>query len=414
MPIITIIISVVGVFLATAVAYLMIELKKTRQRTERDIAELATAKTTIQHLQEKLETQRADLEQLTRRFTLEFENLATRILKVNSAEFAEQSRSNLGVLIAPLQTKLGEFREQIERSYKVESDERITLKTEIKQLADLNKQLGDEARQLAKALKSDSKQQGCWGELVLEKILESSGLRKDHEYRREVADRNAEDQLIRPDVVLNLPDANHLIIDSKVSLTAYIEFTAAPAQDQSRFLTQHLQSLRSHVKGLSEKHYPSAKSLNAPDFVLMFVPVESSFALAVKEDPSLLDYAWERKVIIVSPSTLLAALRTIAAFWKGERQTQNTLAIADAGGALYDKFVGFCEDMQGIGAKIDSARQAYDTAMNKLVTGNGNIIRRVEHMRELGANVKKTLPASLLEQAGPLPTSVGKNEGETF
>lgn len=370
------------------------------QQAQDRATKLATSEAAITHLNEKLQEQRKEFENLSAQFKEEFENLATRILKANSAEFAEQSKTNLETLLAPLKTNISEFKQQVENTYRFDSEDRIVLKTEIKQLSDMNKFLGDEAGQLARALKSDSKQQGCWGELVLETVLENSGLRQGKEYSREVQDKNADNDTIRPDAIINLPEGRHIIVDSKVSLTAYTELVSATEEEAyAAALKRHIASIRSHVRTLAEKHYPSAKNLNTPDFVLLFLSIESSFAIAVKEDATLLDFAWGQKIIIVSPSTLLAALKTIQSFWTVEKQKQNAIAIAQAGGDLYDKFVGFLSDMQSVGAKLSAAQASHNDAMNKLSSGKGNLIGRVEKIKTLGAKANKVIPADLLAES---------------
>jgi len=376
------------------------ELKEERQKKESLRGELATSQADNRNLQEKLAGQKEELENLTKKFTTEFENLANKILAANSKTFAEQNKTNLDLILNPFKDKIEAFKKQVEDSYKAESTERITLKTEVKQLAELNQTLATEANQLAVALKGDNKQQGCWGEMVLEKILERSGLREGEEFQREVSTTNAAGETIRPDVVVNLPDDKHIIVDSKVSLVASISYANADSEEErAGFLKSHITSLRGHVKLLGEKHYPTGKKLNSPDFVLMFVPIESSFSLALQGDVDLFNFAWEKKIIMVSPATLLAALQTIASFWKVERQTRNALDIADEGGKLYDKFVGFCEDMKNIGTRIKQAGDAHGDAMNKLKDGSGNLISKAEKMKALGSKATKQLPQELVDSS---------------
>jgi DNA recombination protein RmuC len=376
------------------------ESKEERQKIESLRGELATSQADNRNLQEKLASQKEELENLTKKFTTEFENLANKILAANSKTFAEQNKTNLDLILNPFKDKIEAFKKQVEDSYKAESTERITLKTEVKQLAELNQTLATEANQLAVALKGDNKQQGCWGEMVLEKILERSGLREGEEFQREVSTKNAADETIRPDVVVKLPDDKHIIVDSKVSLVAYTSHVNAVSEEErGAFLKAHVASIRGHVKLLGEKHYPSAKDLNSPDFVLMFIPIESSFSLAFQGDVELFNFAWEKKIILVSPATLLAALQTIASFWKVERQTRNALEIAEEGGKLYDKFVGFCEDMKNIGTRLKQAGDAHGDAMNKLKDGSGNLIGKAEKMKALGAKATKQLPQELIDTA---------------
>ena len=362
--------------------------------------ELAAAQTDNNNLHQRLLEQKAEIEDLNKRFTKEFENLANRILDEKSQKFTDQNKNNLDIILNPLKEKLKEFEQKVDHAYKTESNERITLKTEIKNLIDLNKQISEEANNLATALKGDNKQQGNWGELVLEKILERSGLVEGEGYRTQFTANNANGEKIRPDVVVMLPDNKHIIIDSKVSLVAYEAcVNAATPEDRARFLKAHVESLRSHVKLLSDKGYQTATGIDTPDFVLLFVPIESSFSLAVQSDNELFNFAWDRKVVIVSPSTLLATLRTIASIWKQERQTRNALEIAEEGGKLYDKFVSFYEDLLAIGKKMDGAKSDYTEAMKKLYDGTGNLVRRAEKMRELGAKTNKQLPQNIIDRA---------------
>lgn len=378
------------------------EARFNEERSKTDVLQpqLAAAVKENENLLQKLTEQKAELEQLNQRFTREFENLANRILDEKSQKFTEQNRSNLDIILNPFKEKLREFEQKVDQAYKAESTERITLKAEIKNLIDLNKQISEEANNLATALKGDNKQQGNWGEMVLEKILERSGLIEGTEYKTQVTDTNVQGGKIKPDVVIFLPDNKHIIVDSKVSLVAYNNcVNAATDEERARFLKLHIESLRSHVKLLSDKGYQTASGLESPDFVLLFVPIESSFSLAVQGDAELFNFAWDRKIVIVSPSTLLATLRTIASIWKQERQTRNALEIAEEGGRLYDKFVGFYEDLVKVGKKMDDAKEDYKEAMKKLYEGTGNLVRRAEKMKELGAKTSKQLPQALIDRA---------------
>jgi DNA recombination protein RmuC len=322
--------------------------------------------------------------------------LANKILDEKSQKFTDQNKNNLDIILNPLKERIKEFEKRVEDTYKAENAERITLKTEIKNLIELNKQISEEANNLATALKGDNKQQGNWGELVLEKILERSGLKEGDEYKTQHTDQNASGDRIRPDVVIFLPDGKHVIVDSKVSLVAYNACVNSPTEEErSRFLKLHIESLRNHIKLLGDKNYQSATGLHSPDFVLLFVPIESSFSLALQADVELFNFAWDRKIVIVSPSTLLATLRTIASIWKQERQTRNSLEIAEEGGKLYDKFVAFYEDLVKVGSKMDSAKADYVEAMKKLYEGSGNLVRRAEKMKTLGAKTTKQLPNAL-------------------
>lgn len=371
-----------------------------RQKVVELSSSLASSHQENEYLNSRLKEQKDELEQLNQKFSKEFENLANRILDEKSQKFTEQNKANLDVILNPLKERIKEFEQKVEKTYKTDSDERVTLKTEIKNLIDLNKQLSEEANHLALALKGDNKQQGNWGEMVLEKILERSGLTEGTEYRTQFTATNADGDKIKPDVVIFLPDNKHIIVDSKVSLVAYNAcVNATDETERLKFLKAHIESLRNHVKLLSEKNYQTATGLASPDFVLLFVPIESSFSLAVQGDAELFNYAWDRKIVIVSPSTLLATLRTIASIWKQERQTRNALDIADEGGKLYDKFVAFVDDLIKVGNGIKKTQTDYEDAMKKLHEGTGNLVRRAEKMKELGAKTSKQLPHSLVERA---------------
>src|ERR1043165_8649741 len=371
-----------------------------RSKTHELNSVYSSAQTDNENLRQKLTDQKAELEQLNQKFTKEFENLANRILDEKSQKFTEQNRNNLDVILNPFKERLKEFEQKVDQAYKTESTERITLKTEIKNLIDLNKQISEEANNLATALKGDNKQQGNWGEVVLEKILERSGLNEGTEYRTQLTSTNMNGDKIRPDVVIFLPDNKHIVVDSKVSLIAYSAcVNATTEEDRLKYLKQHIDSLRSHVKLLSDKGYQTASGLESPDFTLLFVPIESSFSLAVQGDSELFNFAWDKKIVIVSPSTLLATLRTIASIWKQERQTRNAMEIAEEGGKLYDKFVGFYEELVKVGKKMDDAKIDYSEAMKKLYDGTGNLVRRAEKMRELGAKSTKQLPQNIIDRA---------------
>ena len=353
-----------------------------------------------EYLQKKLEEQKGELELIQAKFSKEFENLANKILDEKSQKFTDQNKINLDVILNPLKERIKEFEQKVDTSYKAEAAERNSLKGEIKNLVELNKQISEEANNLAKALKGDAKKQGNWGEVILEKILERSGLVKGQEYDSQVSSTNEDGKRIQPDVVVFLPDEKHLIIDSKVSLVAYEAMVNADSEeDREKYLKDHLLSVRSHIKSLSEKNYQTATDFTSPDFVLLFMPIESSFGMAVQGDNELYNYAWDRKIVIVSPTTLLATLRTISSVWKQERQTRNALEIARQSGALYDKFKGFLDDLIDVGKKMDSAKSGYSDAMNKLSTGSGNILKRIEDIKKLGAKATKELPTALVERS---------------
>ncbi|MBN1820428.1 MAG: DNA recombination protein RmuC [Prolixibacteraceae bacterium] len=374
------------------------ELTGSRELNELLKSRVDKAEVEYRNLQEKLQTQKAELEELQKKFTTEFENIANKILKKNSEEFSIVTNKNMDDILKPIREKFESFEKKVEDTYLKSKNDQVDLKAELKKLSELNVRIGDEARNLTKALKGDVKKQGNWGEIVLERILERSGLNEGEEYEKQYSDFSEDGKRIQPDIVVFLPDKKHIIIDSKVSLVAYEKVVNEQDEtERNRFLKEHILSLKTHIKGLSEKHYQSARNLNSPDFVLMFLPIESSFSIAIQEDQDLFAFAWDQKVVIVSPSTLLATLRTIASIWQQENQTKNALEIARQGGALYDKFVGFVADMQKIGGNLSSTQKTYNDAMGKLQTGSGNLINRVENIKKLGAKASKELPGKLLE-----------------
>lgn len=358
--------------------------------------EAATLLAQNENLREKLDNQKKEIEELQKRLTSEFENIASKILKERSEEFTVSNHKNLSEILNPLKDKIHDFEKKVEETYDKELRDKLSLREEVKKLTEMNARVSEEANNLTKALKGDVKKQGNWGEVVLERVLERSGLVKGQEYEREEVIEGANNQVQRPDVIIHLPDNKHIIIDSKVSLVAYERMVSADTDEaRTSYLKEHIGSLRSHVKILSEKNYQNAQSINTPDFVLMFLPIESSFSCSVQNDTELFSYAWERKIVIVSPTTLLATLRTIASIWKQENQTKNAQEIARLSGTLYDKFIGFAEDMSKIKINLDRASISYDDALKKMKTGNGNIIRTAEKIKELGAKTgNKSLPTA--------------------
>lgn len=356
--------------------------------------EVATLKAVNVNLTEKLNNQKGEIENLQNRLTAEFENIATKILKERSDEFSLSNHKNLSEILNPLKERIQLFEKKVDETYDKELRDKISLREEVRKLTELNTRVSQEANNLTKALKGDVKKQGNWGEVILERVLERSGLTKGQEYEREEVVDGADSSVQRPDVIIHLPDNKHIIVDSKVSLVAYERFVSAETDEHRVIhLKDHINSLRSHVKLLSEKNYQNAQNLNTPDFVLMFLPIEASFSVAVQGDGEIFSYAWERKIVIVSPTTLLATLRTITSIWKQENQTKNAQEIARLSGSLYDKFIGFAEDMAKIKVNIDRTSGAYDDAMKKMRDGNGNIIRTAEKIKELGAKTgNKSLP----------------------
>ncbi|MDP3122874.1 DNA recombination protein RmuC [Polynucleobacter sp.] len=369
-------------------------------RTERD-----TALQNAIRLEAALDSERKQglgriesLNEAKEALTTQFKNLANDILDDKTRRFTEQNALSLDALLKPLQTKLTEFKEQVSTSYANESRERFALKSEIERLSALNVKMSDETRSLTQALKGDSKIQGNWGELVLESILESSGLRKGEEYLVQDSHTQVDGSRLQPDIVVRLPEGRHLVVDSKVSITAYARHAESADADTAQIeLNAHIQSLRQHIQGLSSKNYSSLYGVGSVDFVLMFIPIEPAFLLALKSAPNLYQEALAKNIVLVCPSTLMATLRTVAHLWRQDHQNKNALEIARQCGALYDKFVGFIDDMEKLGQRIDQAQTSYHDAFNKLKTGKGNLIRTAEKVRELGVKPSKTLPTGLLD-----------------
>ncbi len=367
---------------------------------------MAKAEESFKAQRERLTEQERAINDIQQKFQLEFQNVANKLLDEKSQKFVETNRANLDVLLNPLKENIKAFEEKVDKVYNMEAAERNTLKGVITQLMDLNKLISNEAQNLTKALKGDNKKQGNWGEVILERVLERSGLVKDQEYRLQASLTGIDGSRLQPDVVIDLPDEKHLIIDSKVSLIAYERLVNCETEDERKLYSKaHVESIRSHVQGLSSKNYHDLYQINSPDFVLLFIPIESSFSFAVQIDAELFSDAWDKRVVIVSPSTLLATLRTIASIWKQERQNRNVLEIARLSGAMYDKFVGFVNDMESIGKNIKQSQSAYDSAINKLTEGNGNLTKTAEKIKSLGAKANKQLDQKYFDQDDAIPKS---------
>ena len=362
------------------------------------VAEL-TARLDAERLQatEKL----ALLEAARSEFGHQFQLLANTILEEKSKKFTEQNQVNLGGILLPLQEKIKEFQTQVADTYDKDSKERLTLKNEIERLATLNGKISEDAINLTQALKGNNKTQGIWGEMVLETVLESSGLRRGEEYQVQNSFEREEGGLHRPDVIIHLPEQRHMIVDAKMSLVAYERYVSATNdEERAESLKQHLVSVRAHIKGLSDKNYQTLTGLKAPDFVMLFIAVEPAFMLAFSHDQSLFNDALAKNVLLVSPSTLLANLRTIAYIWRQEQQNRNAQEIAQQCAKLYDKFVGFVEDLDDVGRKLGQTQKSFDDAKSKLSTGRGNLIRQAEQVKNLGVKPTKNLPAQLLDDGG--------------
>jgi len=357
-------------------------------------AELAAAEADKRHQQELLDKQLKEAQQMQQHLTTEFENIANKVLQQRQEDFSRQSSKQIGDILLPLNERIKDFREQVSNAFNQETREKASLQAELKQLIELNQTLSKDATNLTQALKGDVKKQGNWGEFILEKVLEASGLRKGIEYDREVVVHGVEGDTLRPDVIIRMPDNKQIIVDSKVSLVAYEQLQHAETEDQYRSLLKaHTDSLKQHVKELYDKQYQRATGLNTPDFVLMFVPIEASYSAAIQADSSLYDYALERKIVIVSPTTLLATLNTVRYVWQQENQSKNAQEIARLAGAMYDKLCGMTEDFQKVQKSLDSAQKAYNDTYKKLSEGNGNVLRTADRIRELGAKASKTLPS---------------------
>ena len=330
----------------------------------------------------------------------EFENLANRIFDQKNERFSEQTRTSLDSLLNPFRDQLQDFRKRVEDVYTTETRDRQALRSEIQSLQELNRQITEEAANLTRALKGDKKVQGNWGELILERVLERSGLRKGVEYETQGSYRDSDNQLLRPDVIVHLPDSRNLVVDSKVSLVAYQKWVNEEDEAvRAEALRQHVDAVRNHIRSLSEKDYSQLTGLHSPDFVLLFMPIEPAFVAAFQQDENLFAEAFERKIIVVTPTTLLATLRTIENIWRYERQSQNARLIAERAGAVYDKLRVFVEAMERLGTQLHTAQGTYDSAMNTLTRGRGNLISQANRFVELGVRVKKELPKGILDQA---------------
>jgi len=355
--------------------------------------------THLSNLEEKLNHQKKEVKEMGEHLKKEFRLLADDITKQNSKDFNEQSGKRLNELLDPFKEKLEGLRKKVEETHTVDKAERLSLKSEIERLSKMNERLSTEADELVKALKGSSKTQGNWGEMILETILQHSGLEENVHYFREETLRdhqgqtltNEHGQKMRPDVLIKYPDGRTIILDSKVSLNAYVRFSEAADQEvQEKELKAHVDAIKNHIKQLSAKNYEDYAA--APDFVMMFIPIEPAFHFALQYDKELWNFAWEKQIILMSPTNLIAALRLVSEIWKRDKQNTNAIDIADRAGSLYDKFVGVYESMEQIGKYIDQARGAYDQAQSRLKDGRGSVLRQVEQLKELGAKAKKSLP----------------------
>ncbi|SDG79341.1 DNA recombination protein RmuC [Flavobacterium omnivorum] len=371
-------------------------------RTEKDSLAIQLSKKEVdfENLWERNKEQKEEVEKLQEKFTIEFENLANKILEEKSNKFTEQNKENMKNILTPLQDKIQLFEKKVEDTHKESIDYHAALRQQILGLREMNIQMSKETINLTKALKGDSKMQGNWGELILERVLEKSGLEKGREYEVQQAFTAQDGNRVFPDVVINLPDGKKMIVDSKVSLTAYEKYINEEDDTlKIGYLKEHVLSIKRHVEQLGAKNYQDLYQIESPDFVLLFIPIEPAFAMALNEDTSLYNKAFEKNIVIVTPATLLATLRTIDSMWTNQKQQENALEIALQAGALYDKFEGFVGDLIKIGKKIDESKTEYSSAMNKLVEGKGNLIVSVEKLKKMGAKAKKALPENIVNLA---------------
>ncbi|HRN93238.1 MAG: DNA recombination protein RmuC [Chitinophagales bacterium] len=362
--------------------------------------ELTAAQSAIKNTNEKLQEQKAEVEQLQEKFKTEFKNIANELLEDKSRKFTQQNQEKLGEILNPLNEKIKLFEQKVEQTHRESLEKNAGLVQQIHQLKELNLQMSKEAVNLTNALKGDNKTQGNWGEVILERVLERSGLQRDREYVIQESLNTDDGKRFQPDVVIHLPESRNIIIDSKVSLVDYERFVSAENEEEKAlFLKKHILSLRNHIKGLSEKNYPQLYGTSSPDFVLMFIPIEPAFSLAVQYDNDLFLDSFDKKIVLVSASTLLAVLRTVASIWRQENITKNHLEIAKQAGDLYDKFVAFVEDLIKVGNQLATTKSTYDDAMKKLHAGSGNLVKRAEKIKTLGAKASKSLPQALLDRA---------------
>jgi DNA recombination protein RmuC len=375
------------------------ELKSERVKIEEFIGKNKSLETNVDNLKQQLSQQKEESLQFQEKFKTEFENIAHKILKQNTIEFSEENQKKMNDLLAPLKSKLDTFQQKVEENSQTTLLSQQALEMQIKNLKELNNQMSKDAVNLTKALKGDSKSQGNWGEMQLELILEKVGLEKDIHYRKEENLKNEDGQNVRPDFIINLPDNKHIIIDSKVSLTAYSNyFNEDDEQLKNNFLKEHVLSVLTHIKSLSEKNYQDLQ-VTQPDYILMFLANEPALHIVLKTDPDIFEKALERNIVLVSTSTLLATLRTISYIWKTDRQNKNANMIANRAAKLYEQFKRFTDDLLLIGKNINTAQVSYESAMKRLTEGKGNVLRQVEELKKMGANTTQQINSNLLERA---------------
>ncbi len=362
--------------------------------------ELAMRESDNKNLNIKLAEQQEEMKKIYEKFSIEFKNLANEILDEKSKKFTEQNKSNLDEILKPLNERIKDFEKKVQEVYDKEAQQRFSLKEEVKRLAELNQQIGKEASALTQALKGESKTRGSWGEVILESILEKSGLRKNEEYFIQQSFTEDTGKRLQPDVIIHYPGERSIIIDSKVSLNAYEKYVSAKTDDEKQTaLKQHVRSIETHLTELASKNYQDIDNVKTLDFVIMFMPVEPAYLLAIENKPEIWNMAYEKRILLISPTNLIAVLKMIESLWKQEYQNKNVIEIARQGGELYDKFVGLVDDLIDVGHKLKQTQKSYEASMNKLSTGKGNLVKRAQNLKELGVKTKKTLPDNLLERA---------------
>ncbi|MBX6379366.1 MAG: DNA recombination protein RmuC [Thermoflavifilum aggregans] len=375
-------------------------IQQKEEKIQQLVGENSRIQQAYQELQQKLAEQKEEIEQISKKFVQEFENLASRILDEKSQKFTEQNSQRIGEILNPLKEKIAEFEKKVEEANKESIKNHYSLKTELEHLKQLNQQISDEAKNLASALKGESKTRGIWGELILERILELSGLEKDREYTLQESFKGEDGSRLQPDAIIYLPENKYLIIDAKVSLVAYEKYMNSEDPDeQDRALRDHVQSVRNHIDGLCNKNYSAIHGQYSPDFVFLFMPIEPAFLLALKVDKNLYEYAFNKNIIIVSPSNLLATLKVVASIWRQEKQQKNAQQIAEEAKKMLDKFYILCQRLEVVGNRIQQIQDAYDDAMITLTKGKGNLISVATRVVKLGVSPDKKLPPGFIQAA---------------
>jgi DNA recombination protein RmuC len=380
------------------------ELKSELSEKERSLidltSQLSAKETELKNLSTRLLEQKQEMLEVREKFTTEFRNLANEILEEKSKKFTEQNKTNLNELLKPLGEKIKDFEKKVTETYDKESKERFSLAREVKQLAELNQQISKEANSLTQALKGESKTQGNWGEVILESILERTGLRKGYEYTVQDSYTTDDNRRYQSDVIVHYPGDRSIVIDSKVTLTAYESYIRAE-NDSSRetALKAHITSVKNHINELASKNYQDIEEIKTLDFVVMFMPIEPAYLLAIQHEPQLWNYAYEKRILLISPTNLVAVLKMIDSLWKQDSQNRNVLEIARQGGELYDKFVGLVDDLIDVGTKLRQTQKSYEASMNKISTGKGNLVKKAQDLQKLGVKTKKQLPETLVKRA---------------